>query len=73
MDFDKIKRIPDRWLIFSILILGVYLIIRLANFSAIIRYFPLDNVAIDFASHMSSLHFLKAYGFHNFVPNWYNG
>ena len=56
----------------SILVLGVYFIVRLINQSQLLWTFPLDFTN-DWASWIGQLHFLKECGFHNFCPYWYNG
>ena len=69
MNQNKIK---DNWLYIPIIIITLFFIYVLFNLSNIINFFPLDKTS-DLTSHMAQLHFLKIYGFHNLVPNWYNG
>ena len=57
---------------FSSLILLVYGLIRFINMIKIMWIFPLDTTN-DISSYMAMLHFFVQYGFHGFVPNWYNG
>ncbi len=59
-------------LIFSSLLLFIYLIMRLINQAKIIQYFPLD-ITNDISSHIAQLYFLKSCGFHNLCSYWYNG
>ncbi len=62
----------DKWLYFPSIILFVYLVVRLIDMSQLSTTFPL-YVTGDLSSYIGHLHFLSEYGFHNYVPNWYNG
>lgn len=66
------KKIPDKYLYFPILILGVYFLFRLIDQSKMTYIFPLDKYN-DWSSYMAQLFFLKECGFHNLCPYWYNG
>ena len=72
MKSKKYNYIKDKFLYIPIILLTIYFIIRLINESFIIHNFPFD-FANDISSHMAELYFLAEYGFHNIVPNWYNG
>ena len=60
-------------IIVNVIILFLYLLIRLSNQSQMTYIFPIDAYANDYSSHIADLHFLVTYGYHNAVPNWYNG
>nr|MBI4157114.1 hypothetical protein [Candidatus Woesearchaeota archaeon] len=62
----------DKFLLFPIIFLLGYLIIRLIDFSKLLIYFSFDYTN-DLSSYMTILHFLKEYGFHGIAQNWYNG
>lgn len=62
----------DKWLYFGIIILAVFFVFRLIDHSQLLSQFPFDYNN-DIAAHMGQLYFLKQYGFHGFVSNWYNG
>ncbi len=66
------KNIPDKWLYLTILILGAYFVYRLINQSQMIFQFPLETTN-DYGAHMAQLFLLAKYGFHQIVPQWYNG
>ncbi len=70
MDKEKIN---GKHLIVVSVLLGLYLLIRLADYSQIIYLVPSAEFGSDYASYMAQLHFLKTCGFHNFCPYWYNG
>ena len=70
---DTKEKIPDRYFIFVVVILGLYLLFRLLNQANMMVEFPIDNKANDISSHIAKLYFLKVYGIHNYIPNWYNG
>ena len=53
----------------SLTILFSSIIIEFYQFSSILNFFPFGDVGIQVAR----LHFLKTYGFHGNVLNWYNG
>ncbi|MEK6974031.1 MAG: hypothetical protein AABW41_02235 [Nanoarchaeota archaeon] len=65
--------IKDKWLILPIIILAAYFLFRVIDEFQMVSYFPIDNIANDYSGHMARLYFLKEYGFHNIVPNWFNG
>lgn len=65
--------IPEKYFIFAVIVLGLYFLFRLLNQSQIITEFPIDDRANDYSSHIAKLYFLKEYGLHSHVPNWYNG
>lgn len=56
----------------SIIILGIVLLVRLADESQLIFTFPLDYIN-DLSAYMAQLHFLKVCGYLAFCPYWYNG
>jgi len=58
-------------IICSIILLALFLY-RIINQSQLITTFPLDRNN-DLSSHLGELQFLKDYGFHQNVPNWYTG
>jgi len=62
----------DLALLFSNIILGIYLVFRLINQAKILKYFPLDTTN-DISSHIAQLFFLKVCGFQNLCSYWYNG
>lgn len=62
----------DKFLLFPIILLVIYLIVRLIDFSKLLFYYPFDYTN-DLSSYMAILHFLKEYGFHGIAQNWYNG
>lgn len=62
----------DKWFFLSIILLAMFFLFKLINQSHIVWQFPLDQNN-DISVHLGQLHFLKQYGFHNSVPNWYNG
>ncbi|MBU4353030.1 MAG: hypothetical protein KJ939_08190 [Nanoarchaeota archaeon] len=66
------KDIPDKWFYFAIITLGLYFIYRLINQSQMIFQFPLESTN-DYGAHMAQLFLLVKYGFHAFVPDWYDG
>lgn len=66
------KSIQDKWLIVLMALLGVYLIFKVVERSNLISVFPFDFIN-DISSYMARLFFLAKYGFHNMVPNWFNG
>lgn len=65
-------RQQDKWFYLAIILLGMFFLFKLINQSQIMWQFPLDQNN-DISSHIGQLHFLKQYGFHNIVQNWYNG
>ena len=65
------KNSLDKWLYFSIIVIGIYLLIRIIDQSKLITTFPLINN--DLGSYVAQLHLLKVCGFHNLCPYWYNG
>lgn len=71
MDAKK-SEIEDKWLYLAVILIGLFLIFKLYDSSKIISQFPLDQNN-DLSSYIGQLHFLKQYGFHQNVPNWYNG
>ena len=66
------RTIPDKWLYFPIVVLGIYFIYRLINQSQMIFQFPVETTS-DYGAQMAQLYFFAKYGFHQIVPNWYNG
>ena len=66
------EQLKDKFLYIPVFLLSAYLLFRLADTSALINNFPLD-FANDLSAHLARLHFLSEYGYHNLVPNWYNG
>ncbi len=62
----------DKWLLPLIILLAAFFIFKLVDQSKILFYFPLDQNN-DISSHIGQLFFLKQYGFHAIVPNWYSG
>lgn len=69
MEKDKLKII----VIINIIILSIYFLVRIINQSGMTYIFPIDAYANDYSSHIANLYFLDVYGYHNVVPNWYNG
>lgn len=65
------KGINNKYLIVAVLILLGLFIWKFTEKTQIIQEFPLDNIN-DLSSYLAKLHFLKEYGYHNTVPNWYN-
>ncbi|MFH0831800.1 MAG: hypothetical protein V1886_02970 [archaeon] len=61
-----------KWFYPAIILLSLFFLFKLVNQSQIIWQFPLDQNN-DISVHLGQLHFLKQYGFHQNVPNWYNG
>src|SRR3989344_9090398 len=57
----------------TIFILSSYFLFRLIDQSQMISVFPIDNHANDYSGHIVKLFFLEQYGYHQQVPNWYNG
>ncbi len=68
----KPQVIQDKWFMFLLVILAVYLVLKILERSNIIFVFPFDYIN-DISSYMARLFFLAKYGFHNVVPNWFNG
>jgi len=66
------EQLKDKILYLPVFLLLIYLLFRLIDTSALINNFPLD-FANDLSAHLARLHFLSEYGYHNLVPNWYNG
>ncbi len=66
------SRLPKKYLIFPVILLLIYFIVRIVDQSKILFFFPLDYTN-DISSYMAMLHFLKDYGYHGFVLNWFNG
>src|SRR3989344_2550297 len=66
------EQLKDKFLYIPVILLSAYLLFRLIDTSALINNFPLD-FANDLSAHLARLHFLSEYGYHNLVPNWYNG
>ena len=66
------RKLPDKWLYFPILVLFVHFIYRLINQSQILKVFPLDYTN-DWVSYMTHLTFLDKCGYSNLCPYWYNG
>ena len=66
------RRLPDKWFYIPIIIIGLYFIYRLVDYSNVMFTFPLD-ASNDASSYMAQLFFLDKCGFHNFCPYWYNG
>ncbi len=66
------EQLKDKFLYIPVLLLSIYLLFRLIDTSALINNFPFD-FANDLSAHLARLYFLDAYGYHNLVPNWYNG
>jgi len=64
------RKFKNKEFYLPILLLAIIFIIKLIQFSKIVSYFPLRH---DIPSHIANLYFLVEYGFHGFVPNWYNG
>lgn len=64
--------IKDKWFYLAIILLGAFFLFKLYDQSQILIQFPLDQNN-DIGSYIGQLHFLKVYGFHQNVPNWYNG
>lgn len=62
---DKIKICP-------IIIFSAIMIYVLAVSTYLLKYLPLRSAG-DLSTHIPMIYFLKEYGFHSFVPNWYNG
>ncbi|MEK6916163.1 MAG: 6-pyruvoyl-tetrahydropterin synthase-related protein, partial [Nanoarchaeota archaeon] len=62
----------NRFYYLPFLILLPYLIIRLINQSQMLWQFPFDYTN-DISCYIAFLHWLKVYGYHGFVPNWFNG
>ena len=68
----RTEKIIEKLFYFSIILLGLYLLIRLINQSQVMWIFPLD-FANDYSAHIAKIHFLVKYGFSTIVPNWFNG
>jgi len=68
-DYSVLK---DKAFYIPIILLAIYFIIRLIDQSKITWMFPFDFTN-DISSHMAKVYFLAEYGFHQLVPNWYNG
>ncbi|MBI4158952.1 hypothetical protein HY500_01690 [Candidatus Woesearchaeota archaeon] len=66
------EELRDKILYIPVILLSIYLVFRLVDTSALITNFPLDY-SNDLSAHLARLHFLSEYGYHNLVPNWYNG
>lgn len=66
------KKIDDRWLYLPIIVLAVNWVIRLIDFSKVIRFFPLDKIN-DISSYLAQLFFLDVCGYHALCNYWYNG
>lgn len=66
------EQLKDKFLYIPVFLLSIYLLFRLADTSALINNFPLD-FANDLSAHLARLHFLSEYGYHELIPNWYNG
>lgn len=62
----------DKIFYFATIILLSFFLFKLINQSQIMGQFPLDGNN-DISAHLGQLHFLKEYGFHKNVPNWFNG
>jgi len=65
-------KIKDKWFYFPILVLGLYFIYRLINQSQMLFQFPLE-LTNDYGAHIGQLYFFAKYGFHQIIPDWYNG
>lgn len=63
--------IPRKWLYIPAIIFLALLLYTSVERSYIINHFPFDRVN-DISSYMGNFYFLKAYGYHQVVPNWYN-
>lgn len=71
MSSDMKKDSVDKWLYLLIILMGIYFLIRIIDQAKMIHLFPVVNN--DLGSYVSQLYLLKACGFHNFCPYWYNG
>ncbi len=61
--------IRKRHLYLFIFILIIITILELLQLSKITSYFP----STDLSSHIANIYFINNYGFHEIIPNWYNG
>ena len=66
------QKLSNKLLYFTAFLLGIYLIIRLINYSQILSAFPLDGKN-DLPTYLAFLYWFKIYGYHGFVPHWLNG
>lgn len=57
----------------STIVLLIYLILRIVDYSQVVYYHPLSNQKHDIYSYIPQLFFLKACGFHKACDYWYNG
>jgi hypothetical protein len=64
--------LDDRWFYLAVILLAIFFLFKLINQSQIILQFPLDQNN-DLSGHVAHVFFLAKYGFHGYVPNWYNG
>src|SRR3989338_2124993 len=53
-------------------VFSAIMIYVLAVSASLTKYFPLWSAG-DLPIHIANIFFLGKYGFHNVVPNWYNG
>ncbi len=66
------KKLEKKWLYLPIILLLLFLIVKLTEKTQIVNEFPFDRTN-DLSSYMGNLYFLHEYGYHELVPNWYNG
>ncbi|MBI2109907.1 hypothetical protein HYT58_01905 [Candidatus Woesearchaeota archaeon] len=66
------KKLEKKWLCVPIILLLLFLVVKLTEKTQIVNEFPFDRTN-DLSSYMGNLYFLHEYGYHEFVPNWYNG
>ncbi len=72
MKNTKINEIPNRWFYFSIILSGLYFLIRIIDQSKMMWIFPLDY-ANDHVAHIAKLFFLDNFGFGQLISYWWNG
>ncbi len=67
--------ILDKCLLVLIIPVAMLFLLNLYKIAHLIKYFPISSNRFfgDAASYMARVFFLDNYGFHSFVPYWYNG
>ncbi len=66
------RHIPQYWLYLPVIVFAIFLVAVLVEKSSIVDDFPVHKNN-DLTSYMAKLHFLDKYGYHESIPNWYNG
>jgi hypothetical protein len=73
-DMTKINKVglPDKWLVIPVIILGILLLWKIIERGNLLYVFQMDFTN-DISSYMARLYLLAKYGFHQTIPEWYNG